>query len=121
MQNDAQTQQVIAGLVVRAANQIAEGKAKSEVIAELERDGCPSDLAQAIATKGEEIKKSEFRKGGQTTMLIGAGLAGLGIAITAGTYSAASSAGGGHYVIASGLIIGGIWVFLKGLWRSMAG
>lgn len=120
MQNDAQTQQVIAGLVVRAANQIAEGKAKSEVIAELEKEGCPSDLAQAIATKGEEIKKSEFRKGGQTTMLIGAGLAGLGIAITAGTYSAASS-GGGHYVITYGLIIGGIWVFLKGLWRSMAG
>ena len=111
---------MIAGLVNRAAIKIAEGKTKSEVIAELEKDGCPSDLALAVVTKDEEIKRSEFRKGGQTAMLIGGGLAGLGLAITAGTYSAASS-GGGHYVITGGLIIGGIWMFLKGLWRSMAG
>jgi hypothetical protein len=120
MNNDAQIQQVIDGLIVRAANQIAEGKTKFDVISELEKDGCTSDLAKAIATKGDEIKKSEFRKNGRTTMLIGAGLAGLGIAITAGTYSAASS-GGGSYVITYGLIICGSWIFIKGLWRSMLG
>lgn len=121
MQDDAQTQQVITGLVVRAANQIAEGKSKAEVVAELEKEGCPTDLAQAIVTKGEEIKKNEFRKGGKNAMLLGAGLSGLGIAITAGTYSAAASGGGGSYVITYGLIIAGAWVFLKGLWRSMSG
>lgn len=119
MESDAQTQQAIAGLVMRSTNRIAEGKSRSQVIAELESEGCPNELAQAIASKGEEVKKAEFRKGGKTTMLIGAGLVGLGIAITAGSYSAAS--GGGHYVITSGLFMGGGWVFLKGLWRTMAG
>jgi hypothetical protein len=52
-------------------------------------------------------------------MLIGAGLAGLGILITAGTYSAASP--GGHYVTTTGLIMVGAWTFAKGLWRTMAG
>jgi hypothetical protein len=121
MTYDNQTQQALNALIVRSATQIAEGKSKNEVIALLEQDGCPSDIAQAIADKGEEIKKTEFRKGGQTTMLLGAGLAGLGLAITAGTYSAAASNGGGSYVITYGLMICGAWIFLKGLWRSMAG
>jgi hypothetical protein len=119
MENDQQTQQAISNLVVRSANQIAEGKSKAEVVALLEKEGCPADLALAIATKGEEIKKAEFRKGGTTSILIGVGLCALGIAITAGSYSAAS--GGGHYVITGGLIMGGAWIALKGIWRSMAG
>ena len=120
MDSDAQTQQVVATLVIRAATRFAEGKSRSEVITELEKDGLPREAAESVATKGEEIKKSEFRKGGTNAMLLGAGLAGLGIAITARTYSAASS-GGGSYVITYGLIIAGVWIFLKGLWRSMAG
>lgn len=120
MSTDAETQQAIINLVGKAAVLIAEGKSKAEVVSEFVAQGVPQDLAKNIATKGEEVKKAEFRKGGQTTMLIGAGLAGLGIAITAGTYSAASS-GGGHYVITYGLIIYGIWIFLKGLWRTAAG
>ncbi len=120
MSDDAQTQQAIANLVMRSASQIAEGKSKSEVVSILEKDGCSNDLAQAIAARGEEVKKTEFKKGGKTTMLIGAGMLGLGIAITVGSYSAASS-GGGHYVITSGLIMVGGWLILKGFWRSMAG
>lgn len=120
MQDDAQTQQALASLVMRSASQIAEGKSKSEVIAVLESEGCPKELAQVIAARGEEVKKAEFRKGGKTTMLIGAGMLGLGIAITAGSYSAAAS-GGGHYVITSGPIIVGGWLILKGFWRSVAG
>ena len=121
MEHDAKTEQIITGLVIRSATQIAEGKSKASVIAALESDGCTSELALAIAARGEEIKKAQFRKGGQTTMLIGAGICIIGIAITAGTHEAAVSAGGGKYVIAGGAIIGGAWVFLKGLWRSMAG
>jgi hypothetical protein len=120
METTMNTEQITLQRVVQAANQIAEGKTKSEVISDLEKQGIPSDAALAIATKGEEIKKTEFRKSGQTSMLIGAGLAGLGIAITAGSYSAASS-GGGHYVITTGLIMVGAWTFVKGLWRTMAG
>ena len=121
MEQDAQTQQIITNLVVRSATQIAEGKSRESVVAELEKDGCPSELAQAIVTRGEEIKKSQFRKGGQTTMMIGAGICIIGIAVTVGTHDAAVNAGGGKYIIAGGAIIGGAWIFIKGLWRSMVG
>lgn len=119
MQEDAQTQQAIASLVMRSASQIAEGKSKTEVVAGLEAEGCPKELAEAIAARGQEIKKAEFRKGGKTTMLIGTGMLGLGIVITSLSYNTASP--GGHYVITSGLIMVGGWLILKGLWRSMAG
>lgn len=120
METNTKTEPVVTQLVIRSANQLAGRKSKSEVIADLEKAGLSPAGALAIAKNNEEIKKSKFCKGGQTSMLIGAGLAGLGFAITAGTYSAASS-GGGHYVITYGLIFGGGWIFLKGLWLSMAG
>ena len=119
MQDDAQTQQAIANLVIRSATQIAEGKSKSEVIKLLQDEGCPAELASAIVQRGHEIKKTEFRKSGKTTILIGAGMLGLGALITAGSYNMAS--GGGHYVITSGLFLVGAWLVLKGLWRSVAG
>ena len=120
MEANTNTDHAITQLVVHAAQQFADGKSHEEVVNALEKDGVSPATAIAIATKGEEIKKTEFRKSGQTSMLIGAGLAGLGIAITAGSYSAASS-GGGHYVITTGLIMVGAWTFVKGLWRTMAG
>ena len=119
MLSEQQQQEVIYNLVIQAANSYAEGKSTNEIVTEFESQGVPQDLAEAIAKRGEEIKKEEFKKSGKTTMLIGVGLAGLGVVITAGTYSAAS--GGGHYVVTYGLIIGGIWMFLKGMWRAAAG
>lgn len=56
MDNDAQTQQLVTTLVVRAATRFAEGKSKHEVIAELEKDGASREVAETIATKGEAIK-----------------------------------------------------------------
>lgn len=115
---EAQFQRTMTHLVMRSANQLVEGKKKSQIIAKLEEDGCPADLAIAVANKAEEIQKVALRKSGKSTLLLGAGLAGLGVAITAGTYSAASS-GGGSYVVTYGLILVGGWLALKGLWRMM--
>ena len=112
--------QVIVSMVNRSAMQIAEGKSKKEVIAGLISEGCPSELAVQIADKADEVKRSEFRKGGQTTMLIGAGIFGVGLAITMGTYQAAAS-NGGHYAIFYGAMLVGGWIFLKGLWRTLVG
>ena len=83
MQDDPQLQHAIDDLIIRSANQIAKGKSKAEVIALLEKEGLPSDLSVSIATKGEEIKKAEFRKNGKATMLVGVGLCALGMAATA--------------------------------------
>mgnify|MGYP003387246065 CR=1 FL=1 len=99
----------------------ADGKSKAEVIKELLSHGIPQEAAEAIANKGQEIKSAEARKSGSTTMMIGAGIFVVGLAITLGTHEAAASSGGGRYVVAYGAILGGVWVFLKGLWRSMAG
>ncbi|MGV0960187.1 MAG: hypothetical protein ACOYB1_10155 [Limnohabitans sp.] len=116
---DATQEQALARLVMRSASEIAEGKSKSDVIKQLESEGCSAELSQVIVNRGAEIKKQEFKKGGKTTILIGIGMLGLGTAITAGSYSAAS--GGGHYVITSGLFMVGAWLVIKGLWRSVAG
>jgi hypothetical protein len=104
--------------VIRSANQLVEGNTKSQVITELEKEGCSVELSQAIANKAVEIKQEALRKSGKSTLLLGAGLAGLGVAITAGTYSAATS-GGGSYVVTYGLILVGGWLILKGLWRMI--
>ena len=69
----------------------------------------------AVAAQGVEHRaehKSQYFK----TMLIGLALMIVGIAITAGTYAAAaSSRGGGRYVVTWGLIIVGGFRFFKGL------
>jgi hypothetical protein len=56
---------------------------------------------------------------GLRNMAIGAVVCLIGIAVTAGTYSAASS--GGHYVVAWGAIVFGAFQFLKGLFQLATG
>jgi hypothetical protein len=115
----AMTPQAFEGLIVQSAVQFAEGKTRKEVIARLVMDGCPPDVATVIADRAEEIKKSEFRKSARKGMLVGAGFAAFGIAVTAISYQLTSP--GGSYLVASGAIFWGGWVFFKSLWRSMAG
>jgi hypothetical protein len=56
---------------------------------------------------------------GLANMGIGLLIAVIGLAITIGTYSAAS--GGGRYVIAWGAIAVGAWRFLLGLYQFVRG
>jgi len=56
---------------------------------------------------------------GLRNMAVGAIVCLIGIAVTAGTYSAASS--GGHYVVAWGAIVFGAFQFLKGLFQLATG
>ena len=56
---------------------------------------------------------------GLANMAIGVVIAAIGIAVTAGTYAAAS--GGGHYVVAWGAIAVGAWRFLIGLFQLIRG
>jgi uncharacterized membrane protein YvbJ len=69
----------------------------------------------AVAT--QEIENRDYRKKQSLkTMLIGLAMLVVGIAITVGTYAAASSSsGGGRYVITWGLIIFGGFRFFQGL------
>jgi hypothetical protein len=119
--SDERTQQEISDLVMRAASMFADGKNRNEVIAELRSAGATAEAAESIATDVQEIKSAVARDGGKTTMMIGAGIFVVGLAITLGTHEAAVSNGGGRFVVAYGAVIGGVWIFLKGLWRSMVG
>lgn len=53
MANDPKTDQLIRTLIARAAMRFAQGKSRTEVIAELLKDGASQAVAEAIATRGE--------------------------------------------------------------------
>jgi hypothetical protein len=69
------------------------------------------------AAAAQEIANHDYRKKQSLkTMLIGLAMLVVGIAITVGTYAAASSSrGGGSYVVTWGLIIFGGFRFFQGL------
>ena len=58
---------------------------------------------------------------GGRQILVGLGLLILGIAVTAGTHSAARHAGGGSYVIAYGPIVVGVITIFKGIFNLSMG
>jgi hypothetical protein len=72
-------------------------------------------VQQAVVAQAKENKK--YRRGQyQKHMLIGLGLFALGLVITVGSYvAAASSEGGGHFVITYGMVAGGALDFFYGL------
>lgn len=119
MVQDTEAMNSYLAFINRAAIMVAEGKSKEEVSEIFISEGMPKDIADSIAQRGEEAKHAAFRKEGQTTLLIGIGLTGLGIVITMASYNAAS--GGGSFIVTTGLVVGGIWIALKGLWRMGVG
>lgn len=122
MTDDQQVQQLISDLVIRSAVQFAQGKARADILDNLQSDGCPPDLAVAIANRGLQIKRREFRMRGLKGLGVGCAMLALGAVITFGTYSvAASGGGGGTYVVATGLFGVGLVSIVMGAWRSAVG
>jgi hypothetical protein len=79
-------------------------------------------MRQAAAAAQEVENRSAHKKQSFTKMLIGLALMIVGIAITVGTYAAASSSrGGGRYVVTWGLIIVGGLRFFQGLFGWAGG
>src|ERR1044071_8173389 len=71
---------------------------------------------QAAAVAQQVEHNADYKKQSFRSMLTGLAMMIVGIAVTAGTYAmAASSRGGGRYVVTWGLIIFGGWRFVKGL------
>lgn len=72
-------------------------------------------MARAVAAQAKENsvdRRRQYRK----HLLVGPGVFFLGLIITLGTYSvAASSQGGGNYVITYGLLVGAALDFIYGL------
>lgn len=80
--------------------------------------GAPNPYGQPLSPMMMAANPYEgdfIRSQGKKMMVIGAVLGAVGIFITAATYSAASSGGGGTYFVAYGPIIFGVIRFFQGL------
>lgn len=112
-------QRIVQQLFEQAVVALAEGKAKPAVIGDLVAQGVPKEVAESLVQKAEVYKKSEFRKSGMTSLMIGVGLIVLGAVITGATYSAADP--GGTFVVTIGLFLAGGIAVLRGLGRALVG
>jgi hypothetical protein len=115
-----EARRIFAALVIQASQHRANAKTRDEVVSELESHGVPKDAAESIVSSADEIndaKKANARGDARLLMLVGIGAVAVGIAISFLTYEVAAP--GGRYVIMGGAVLGGGWIFLKGLWRSM--
>jgi len=121
MGNDPEIQKILNALVIRTVSQLQEGISKTEAISLLEKSGISPDLAQHITNSAEMVINAGKKKQASTTLMVGIGLFGLGLAITLGSYNSAVENGGGHYTIAIGMMGGGAIMVLKNLWKSIAG
>jgi len=115
-------QKAIEKLSAAVAKELAEGKKKEEVTKKLLKQGWPKESAnnfveninQALeryknSPEGQRILASKYKR----HMIYGVLWAVGGTAVTAATYSAASS--GGVYFVAWGAILFGIIDFFRGL------
>ena len=80
----------------------------------------PFQLSPAQQLPPQPVVAASTNHGGRQ-ILVGVALLVLGIAITAGTHSAARHAGGGSYVIAYGPIVVGVITIFKGIFNLAMG
>lgn len=95
------------------AAKLAAGQSTDEVKSALVEKGLEPEVAATIVTEIAEVHRKAKKEAGKRNMMWGAGIAVLGIIVTAATYSAAS--GGGSYVVAWGAIVFGGFRFFRGL------
>lgn len=79
--------------------------------------GLSVDAADKMAKDVEQQVEVELREKGKNELAMGIGLFALGCIITWMSYSNAVEAGGGKYMLAYGLIIGGAITALRGVYK----
>jgi hypothetical protein len=101
------------------ASQLRSGVAREQIVQSLVERGVNTQLAQNIVnevSRGGAARMSNARSSATRAMVIGAVICIIGLVVTIGSYSAAStSPGGGRYVIAWGAVIFGGLQFVRGL------
>ena len=100
------------------AKAIGGGKSKNDVMKTLVASGINASDAQAMVDFAVKNYSSTIRAGAMGQIGSGLLLFFIGLVITAGTYSMASSGGtGGFYVISYGPMIFGVIRVIRGLFR----
>jgi hypothetical protein len=101
-----------------AVELMRNGASAQQVGATLIEKGIDEKTAAAVVADLTRLRSEAVREAGRKNMVFGALWCGGGIAVTAATYGAASSSGGGSYVVAWGAIIFGAIQFGRGLIQS---
>jgi hypothetical protein len=98
-----------------AVSMALEGRSPSEIEARLKSRGLDEGTAAAIAKRAWDMPVETRRRAGRRTMISGAALCIVGTATTASSYYlAATSPGGGRYLIAWGMVLVGFVRVLRG-------
>jgi hypothetical protein len=101
----------------RAAEQLRQGVARSEIEAALTERGLSAEKAATVANDLEQRTASAAKIAGRKNMLYGSLWCAGGVAATAATYRAAGD--GGTFVIAWGAMLFGGIQFIRGLLQTM--
>ena len=104
---------MIQTIYAEAAQLMKQGVSNFKIEQHLTQRGVPAGDARTVVIQLQQMRSKAYRDEGIKQAAIGAVICIIGIAVTVGTYSAAS--GGGTYVVAWGAIIFGGWRFLRGL------
>jgi hypothetical protein len=113
-QQKQSTQDAVRAIYAYAGSLMKANVSDDEIRGKLTEKGVNAEAANVVIRNLHQAK----RKVAQKDMLIGAGFCIVGLIITIATYTtAASSRGGGTYVIAWGAIIFGALQFFRGLAR----
>jgi len=107
-----------------AANLMRQGESNYQIEKKLVEQGLAQDVARAIVRNLSDERNRQMsqahRDAALKNMAIGGVVCVIGLIITIGSYSAASSsATGGSYVVAWGAVLFGGFQFLKGLFQMM--
>jgi hypothetical protein len=90
----------------------------ADLVQQLINQGVAADVAQAQVVQAEAARKAMARGAGLKLAAVGIGLFLAGLAITGVTYAVARS-GGSYYYVTTGLFVGGLITFGRGLSQAL--
>jgi L-lactate utilization protein LutC len=110
------TQEALDSVFDDAVSLAEDGRTVADIEAHLRKLGVDEIGAAEMAKRAWDMPADQRRRAGRRNVILGLALAFGGLLVTAVTYSvAATSVGGGQYVIAWGMTLGGVLQFLRGL------
>jgi hypothetical protein len=108
-------EEIVQAVYSFAATQMQSGASNQQIVAMLIDKGLGPDAAATVVKNLGRMRTAAVAAAGKKNMAYGALWCIGGIVVTAATYGAAASAGGGTYVVAWGAIVFGAIQFIRGL------
>jgi hypothetical protein len=110
------TQDTIEALFDDAVRLAEDGRTVAEIQTHLKACGLDDGAAAGLAQHAWDMPADQRRRAGRRNVISGAAVCVLGLLVTAVTYVvAASSPGGGRYVIAWGIVLIGVLQLFRGI------